>query len=202
LDEIVFRGGSQIEIKTVEPNQRGQVYQFRYQIYFQEFGDERFADHKTREYRDSDDVPESSVFAALSCGQIVGTLRVKPLVRRDFLNLEQFDLDELAREIKATPEKIRSQIVCFDRGLVAKDYHKQGVMTAMLAEGERVALQLGFSILLLAVAVANQSAKRTFNKFGFREFRSSGNHQGLECSHTYKLIGEMNSNSSDQGSDN
>ncbi len=170
-----------------------EVFRLRYQVYVEEFGDERFADHAAQQYSDSDDTNDTILLVArcVPSDAIVGTIRLKPLSRREFLTSELFDFAQLASALAMDTNAVKDLTVLLDRGVVASSHRRLGVMNAMLCEAERWSIQLGCQVLLLAVAEHNIAAEAKFLKYGFSPFRSSGVHQGLTCNHFYKSIANV-----------
>ena len=57
----------QITIRVAETEaEKLAAYQLRYQVFSEELGDERYANHESKEFRDSDDVESSVLFIAVA----------------------------------------------------------------------------------------------------------------------------------------
>ena len=178
----------QFTIKVAESDlEKTAAYRLRYEVFFVEMKDERYADHETKEFRDSDDVEGSILFIALAGKDVIGTVRLKVLRYREFIGLEAYHLPTLAKLLNRDLVDLNMSIGCMDRGVVHPEYRGKKLIAALMQKGEEFAISLPIDILLSAREFNNTSAGKATSNLGYVEY-AIGTHNETTCQCIYKVL--------------
>ena len=172
-------------------SEKSAAYRLRYDVFTTELGDERYANHETKEFKDEDDVDGSVIFIGKFGEDVVASCRLKPLQNREFIALDQYGLVALAQHLGREFTMLSQELAALDRAVVAKLWRGSGITEAVFADLERTAIQQQVRTLVVAI----EKSKRVHAVFyqrvlGFRSYPVTGEHRGLDCQCMYKLIGE------------
>ena len=180
----------QITIRVAETEaEKLAAYQLRYQVFSEELGDDRYANHESKEFRDSDDVESSVQFIAVAENSVIGAVRLKLLKDHEFIGLEAYNLPKLAKLLNRSIEDLYASIGCMDRGVVHPDYRGRRLIAKLMRRGEALAIKLGVDSLLSAAEVGNTAARKAFAKIGYVEY-FVGTHNGTTCQCIYKVLNQ------------
>lgn len=161
----------------------------RYDVFFLEGGDERYADHEQKVWADCDDGPQSHLLVAVDDGDIViGTVRLTVLRDWEFIAINAFRLPVLAKYLGVRELELRDRVARVDRGVVAQPYRRRGVQSALQSLAEQVALQNKCDILVGATALDNVPARRANQKLGWNDYNVSSTHGGFTCQAIFKKL--------------
>ena len=165
------------------------AYRLRYDVFTREFNDDRYADHELQLFKDSDDVKESVLIIAIASGTVAGTVRLKPLPRREFIALERYQLSVLAKHLDIGIDLLRRKLGCLDRGVVKQEFRGRRLMGRLFSAGEEIASSLNLEYLIVPVEVNNIAAQRSHFRCGYRPYPVIGRHGTITCQCIYKVIG-------------
>lgn len=178
----------QIVIKVAETESEKQAaFRLRYQVFTMELSDDRYANHETKEFRDSDDVESAVQIVATARDEVIGCVRLKALRNREFLGFEAYNLAKLGTLLDRSTEDLHSSIGCMDRGVVHPDYRGHKVIAKLMRKGEELASAMELDCLLGAPEVYNMAARKAYSKIGYVEY-FVGTHNGTTCQCIYKVL--------------
>jgi len=167
------------------------VYRLRYQVFFEEGADGRYANHVLKHWRDEDDCPESSVVAAWTQdGQAVATMRLTCLKHRDFIGHSVFRFDLLAEILNRTEIDLRTSVARADRGVVRADHRSKGLVKLCQEVIERTAIGYNCDVLVGVPGISNERSGRAFEKVGWKEYPVQATFRGFSGQLIYKLISD------------
>jgi GNAT superfamily N-acetyltransferase len=161
----------------------------RYEVFCEEGGDDRYADHARRVFVDQDDGPHSRLITGLtSGGRVVGTVRFTRLRDWPFIAHEAYHLPLLASVVGMSESELRNTLGRSDRGVVAKEFRGCGLMSLMHYSLEDLAKAGSCAILVGAVALSNTTASSVNQKLGWVEYFRGQTYNGFTGQLIYKDI--------------
>lgn len=166
------------------------VYRLRYQVFFEEGGDSRYADHQKKHWSDEDDGPKSTVVAAWTRdGEAVATMRLTCLKDHEFIGHSVFRFDLLAELLNLTEANLRKYVARADRGAVRADHRSKGLVKLCQELIEQLALSKSCDVLVGVPGVDNVRARRAYTKTGWVEYPVQATFRGFTGQLIYKQIG-------------
>ena len=173
------------------PEELDAVYRLRYQVFFEEGGDDRYADHELKHWRDEDDGPESTVVAAWAKeGTAVATTRLTCLKHRKFIGHSVFRFDLLADQLQRTEAELLDSVARADRGAVMASHRGKGLARLCQNAIEEIAMSYRCDILVAAQGVDNIRARRAYAKAGWCEYPVIATFRGFTGQLIYKRLGK------------
>ena len=174
-------------IEATTDDLKQQALRLRYEVFFEEGNDGRYADHERKVWSDRDDGPQSRLVVGLNeLGNVVGTMRLTRLIDWPFIAHEIYDFRLLAEIVKIPEELLRATVARADRGVVAKAYRGSGVLVQMQHCFERMARDAGCSVIVGIPGVSNIASRRAFQKLGWLEYPHVSTFNGFTAQHIYK----------------
>jgi hypothetical protein len=171
------------------PEELASVYRLRYDVFFEEGRDERYADHDLKHWSDEDDCPDATVVAVWTTdGEAVATIRVTCLKHRDFIGHSVFRFDLLADIVNLSEEKLRNRVAKADRGAVRAGHRGKGLVQLCQDMIEKVALSHGCDILVGVPGIGNSRSRRAFEKVGWKEYPVQATFRGFTGQLIYKKL--------------
>lgn len=180
-----------IVIKVADCNrEKRQAYQLRYEVFALELNDQRYADHDLQEFKDTDDVDESILIIAKSKNRVIGSVRLKPLMFRDFIGVEDYGFERLAEFLEFEPHELLLTVAAVDRFVFAKDSRKgRSLCRRLLDELECQAKALGVNVLVAAVDSEDARLRVFYRRFlGYKEYPVARTRDGVRFQCFYGLL--------------
>jgi len=172
------------------------AYRLRYEVFYSEMGDGRYACHETGQWRDVDDDVDSQLLVAItSSGEVTGTLRLTLLRRHNFIASDQYGFEAIAKTLNISDAELRNTVARVDRVVVSKDHRRSGVYSMMQREVEQLAICEGCSVIVATVEIENHAAKRAFSKLGWRETPVIGIHNDFSAQTIFKELSRTDTRS-------
>ena len=179
-DQIVF------QVAKSESEKKA-AYRLRYEVFTLEEADQRYANHGTKEYKDSDDVDESVLFVAKSNDQVVGTARLKILSRREFIAVDQYHLSALAERLNENLGDISKHLGCMDRLVVSKPMRGGSVAQRLANAGERFGKSLQIKYMVGNYKIDKTTIGMLYSALGYQKY-AIGTHRDVTCQCMYKVL--------------
>ena len=166
---------------------RKAAYRLRYEVFTIEEADQRYANHDTEEYKDSDDVDESVLFVAKSNDRVVGTARLKILSRREFIAVEQYHLSDLAARLKEDLSDISKKLGCMDRLVVSKTMRGGSVAKGLADAGERFGKTLQIKYMVGNYKIDKTTVGMLYSALGYQKY-AVGTYRDVTCQCMFKVL--------------
>lgn len=157
--------------------EKEQAFRLRYDAFFTEEGDSRYADHSKQLWSDCDDESGAIVLNAVAeDDRLAGTLRLTARKQLAYIAHECYSLELLVEILGIPLELILPKIARVDRGVVQKDFRRLGVFDALLKGVESIVVGLNCNLLVTNPRLANVPSilgleKRGFQKYAVRTYR-------------------------------
>jgi GNAT superfamily N-acetyltransferase len=165
------------------------AYQLRYEVFSKEMGDDRYSDHSRREWKDEDDVSESTIFVALDVNRaVIGTIRLTPLRLREFIGSHIYDFGCLAKILSIEEGALREKLARADRGLVSAKWRGKKVFESLQSTLESQAVKLGCEVLVGAVDTSNRHAANANRHLGWTDYPVVAEYRGFAAQAIYKIL--------------
>ena len=107
------------------------AFRLRYEVFTEEQGDARYADHEQRMCCDALDNEQSQLLLAVTAEGIVGTSRLSFRSAGPFLSDESYRWDLFALELRETVHNLISSVALWDRGAVLPAFRRSGILSSM-----------------------------------------------------------------------
>ena len=164
----------------------------RYEVFCEEVGDHRYADHVRRLHVDRDDGPQSHVLVATNDeDDVIGTMRLTLLRECQFIGIDAYDLPQLALFNSIPLASIKLRLARVDRVVVAKQYRGSRALTAMHNACEGLATAKCCDVLVGVPGVDNALARQVFSRLGYKEYCGARQHSGVTCQPICKRLAEQ-----------
>ena len=163
------------------------AYRLRYKTFTLEEADQRYANHDTKEYKDSDDVDESVIFVAKSNDEIVGTARLKILSRREFIAVDQYHLTALAERLNENLSHISKHLGCMDRLVVSKPMRGGAVAKGLADAGERFGKTVLIKYMVGNYKIDKPTIGMLYEALGYQKY-AIGTYRDVTCQCMYKIL--------------
>lgn len=151
------------------------AYRLRYEVLFQECGDERYADHDAKVYLDRNDSGNTRLIVAVADdGTLAGTVRVTLRREAEFLRDEMYAFDTLADRLCFPREGFLHTLALMDRLAVHPAWRQAKVYPAITAEVEQLARGAGCRILLAATSESNHRVQSLLTMSGWTRYAVAG----------------------------
>lgn len=159
----------------------------RYEVFYEEEGDARYADHARRLWCDRDDGPQSHlIIAEWNNEQIIGTLRITVLREWLIIGHDAYALEVIANQVGLTFDALWNTAARMDRVVVKNEHRGGAILRQMQKFGERIAHDKDCSILVGAAAAHNPKITRLWKRLGWNVLPHIGRHKGFEAQVFYK----------------
>lgn len=147
------------------------AFRLRYDAFFLEAGDGRYADHESRFWCDSDDRDGALILNAVDAEeQWAGTIRLTPRRRFDYIACDLYR-EEILVDILGMPlEVLYRTLARVDRAAVRKDCRRRGVFDALLCGVERIAREEGCGLLVANPHASNVASISGLERRGFTKY--------------------------------
>ena len=190
---------SNTEIRVCDSEaERRDVFRLRYDVFTLEKNDERYADHTTKEFRDSDDCPsalligvfleEDAVERSLAIPKLIGTARLTPGKQHHFIAWEKYDFPTLAEQLELTIEELEESVLRIDRVAIAKPFRGSGLLTMLMQVIDQMAIENGGRILVGATKASDRVEIRVFSLFGWRRYGRPTSYGSSEFQRMFKRL--------------
>lgn len=164
-----------------------EALRLRYEVFYREEGDARYADHDGEIWTDQDDGPQSRIVVGLdSSGDVVGTMRMTRLCDWPFIAHEAYDFALLASLVGLSEAELRRTVVRADRGVVSRRCRGSGLLSKMQCQFDQMARDAGCTIIVGNPRVDNMASRRAFQKLGWIEYPHVSTYKGFTAQHIYK----------------
>ncbi|WP_373652686.1 GNAT family N-acetyltransferase [Schlesneria sp. DSM 10557] len=182
-------------IEATTDELRHKALQIRYEVFYREGGDARYADHERQIWVDQDDGPQSRIVVGLdSNGEVVGTMRLTRLSDWPFIAHEAYDFKLLASFVGIAESELRQSVARVDRVVVSQSSRGEGVFTKMQTYMEYIACSSSCSVIIAAQSLHNNYAQRAFLKLGWIKCPHVSTYKGFTAQHIYKDLRNLNDN--------
>jgi hypothetical protein len=166
-----------------------EAYSLRYDVFFEEGEDERYARHESRLYIGRDDGPQSRTLLALADHDVVvGTMRVTLLREWQFIAYELYELESLAYIVNTSVEDVVSRLARVDRVAIASKYRGTRAILILQQLCEDVAASCGCDLLAGVPGYENSMSRRTFARHGYSDYGGAPTYNGVTCQLIYKRL--------------
>jgi len=170
---------SVIEIRlAVTPEEVHTALQLRYDVFTEEFGDERYADHSARIYRDQFDIPGALINIAVENDCIIGTMRVFERESGPYIGDEMHEWGKLAATLGKPEDEVIRGAVIVTRGAVARPFRRLGILGGLIRHAHALAADRGRIVSLGTVAVGNEESARQLRRAGYESYGVRQNQMG------------------------
>ena len=174
---------------STTPAEIEMALKLRYEVFFLEGGDARYADHERQIWSDRDDGPQSHLLIAVDDSEnVIGTVRLTILRDWQFIALEAYELDVLASHVGVALEELLPRIARLDRGAIALAYRGMGIMPLLQQRAEEVSLRHNCDVFIGSPGVENSRARRAYEKLGWKDYPVIGTYGGFTAQAIFKLL--------------
>jgi GNAT superfamily N-acetyltransferase len=165
------------------------AFQLRYEVFSEEMQDHRYANHKSREWRDEDDIQASTILVAVDSSEnVIATARLTPLPLHEFIGHEAYGFDKLAALLEMRVDDLRLVVARLDRVVVSKLWRGRRVINKLISDLEQIALERGFTIIVGLVGVGNRRSIVMFGSLGYKEYPVVAEYRGFTAQMLYKKL--------------
>lgn len=171
------------------PEEVAAALRLRYEVFYVEGGDARYADHERRVWTDRDDGPQSHLIIAVDdANTVIGTARVTVLRDWEFIGHDAYGFDFLAKHLGVTIEALWPRLARLDRGAVDNRLRGTGISALLQNVVEGVALENHCDLLVGILKVGNLRGIRAYSKLGFTVLPHVRTHAGFAGHLVFKLL--------------
>jgi hypothetical protein len=143
--------------------------ELRYRVFYEELGDERYADHEARQWGDEADAWAHVLNARRAQSpELIGTLRLELSTMHRVRHLDRDNIPIVAAHVGTTTAELAGNLAKITRGCVAAVNRGSGVFSTLLTAAEASARETGSLVIYGAVAVGNTTGHHLLQRRGYQ----------------------------------
>jgi hypothetical protein len=147
------------------------AYRLRYEVFYEEGGDARYANHELRHWRDEDDGEFSKTLICQGVdGVPLGTVRLTWLRDHNFIASDVYDFGLLSSLVKIEELELKKNLARFDRAVVALSKRRSRVFFDLFNCVLRLAIENSTWILVGAANADSATQHQLWKKLGWKPY--------------------------------
>jgi GNAT superfamily N-acetyltransferase len=190
--QVILDDSLTITLETAQTAEdRHAAYKLRYEIFSEEYGDQRWANQSLKTYQDPYDIPQNPLIIARLNNEIIGTVRGVCRKHGIYLSDHPFAFDLLGKKLSISETSLHNRCMFITRAAVKAEFRRKSIFQVMFNKLESVAKENNTNILIADVEATKPRVQRLFEKFGFHIYQKSVSFENKNAINPTKWVGNF-----------